>query len=243
VYGSQLQTFVFVLHVVVLQTAPRQHGWLLAPQATHWVPALSQVNGSAHHLPPLCPGQHACPSPPHATHLLLLQVLSASVHPTLGQHASPILPHGPAEHSPLLHVPLPLGHKAPLAMHTPLTGLQQPLPHQSPSQHACPGTPHWAQVPPLHAKPDWVQKSPEVPWPVGLPGQQARPDPPHALPLHRWLLQLPSWPPQVVVDATHVSPLQQRVPLQPAFWQHGWPVPPQLFTVPFSQTVDPALTS
>ena len=101
-----------------MQKPPAQHGWPDAPHAVHVELAFEQTSPALHQkLPPVSPGQHASPVPPHPTQALPWHAVNGDVQPTPpAQHACPMPPHAPAWHDPLLHAPWPPPQVEPLAM-------------------------------------------------------------------------------------------------------------------------------
>jgi hypothetical protein len=148
-------------------------------------------------------------------------------------HVAAALRHTPLSQTPPDADPVQL---EPAATHLLLT--QQPRPaHVLPSQQGWPGPPQVAQLLPLHARPEPVQKlaaerllepaqqlwpsPPQVPQPPGAVSEQAPVSvPPHAAPA-----------------ATHLSPAQQASPAHTLLPQHGWFTAPQLWNDPATHTV------
>jgi hypothetical protein len=107
-----------------------------------------------------------------------------------------------------------------------------------PAQHALPGLPQALQVPPLHDRPDAVQKlacGPALPVPL----QHGCPAPPQVViaAVHEPAMHMPSGDEQLVPLAMQSRPLQHPpAPVHTLPSQHGWLAPPQETLAPLLQT-------
>lgn len=132
-------------------------------------------------------------------------------------HVAAALRHAPLSQTPPDADPVQF---EPAATHLLLT--QQPRPaHVLPSQHGSPGPPHVAQLLPLQASPEPVQKLAAerllAPAQQLWPSPPQLPQPPGAVAEH-----VPeSVPPHAAPGATHLSPAQHALPPHTLFPQHG----------------------
>ncbi len=109
--------------------------------------------------------------------------MKAALHPVLpGQQACPMPPQLAPQPPVVAEQDWPSLHELPALTHVWVAPSQQPPLHVLPGQQACPEPPQAAHCPfDPHATPPVVQKLPDVPCPLVLPGQQVWPLLPHEL--------------------------------------------------------------